>query len=449
MKSQDIETFTKHFKDSHIFTCETCKKEFGTNDELKTHLDSNHRHVCNICSEAFTTQTNLECHTNEKHRFTCTLCTESFNEASRLTVHMNDKHSFDCGHCEFKGTTTLAMEEHILEKHISPNENNLYTCDECDFSCQVGKTLLTHFKDNHNENTQNDQIVETNITEEEHRHKEEVKLLKNNFERLESLLQEALDENNKIKSEYEAKLIDANDKLRVTKTENEELKEKVDVLFKLGRGYINKYERKSSPDVPNNQVTSEDRIETVDIEEVIIDEGGNEDLQAWTKNKLRGFKRSGPTSKAEIQSNSKQNPKPSKPTSNERTNPASPSPAEPVGPTPAQPGVQSSENNFRDERPMYCHYFSNQGKCSYEERNGSRCRFIHGDAPMCQSGAACKRAKCMYKHPNMAGRRTHFLGQKSGIPANLNPWMMMMNPWLNSNPNQMQMPNPWNMDRRQ
>ena len=43
-----------------------------------------------------------------------------------------------------------------------------------------------------------------------------------------------------MRSEYEGKLIEANDKFREIKTENEELKEKVDILFKLGRAYINK-----------------------------------------------------------------------------------------------------------------------------------------------------------------------------------------------------------------
>ena len=47
-----------------------------------------------------------------------------------------------------------------------------------------------------------------------------------------------------MKSDYEAKLIEANDKFRTVKAENQELKEKVDVLFKLGRSYINRKESK-------------------------------------------------------------------------------------------------------------------------------------------------------------------------------------------------------------
>ena len=74
---------------------------------------------------------------------------------------------------------------------------------------------------------------------------EEMKQLKNNFERLESLLKDAMEENLKTRSEYEAKLLEANDKLDVSKAENAELQEKVDILFKLGKEYLDKYESKS------------------------------------------------------------------------------------------------------------------------------------------------------------------------------------------------------------
>ena len=63
--------------------------------------------------------------------------------------------------------------------------------------------------------------------------------MKNNLGRLETLYHEALEETNNIKSEYEAKLITANDDLTTTRAEIEALTEKVDILFKLGRSYLN------------------------------------------------------------------------------------------------------------------------------------------------------------------------------------------------------------------
>ena len=48
---------------------------------------------------------------------------------------------------------------------------------------------------------------------------------------------DSLEEVNQVRSEYEAKLIIANDNYTIVKAEGR--KEKVDVLFKLGRSYIN------------------------------------------------------------------------------------------------------------------------------------------------------------------------------------------------------------------
>ena len=56
-----------------------------------------------------------------------------------------------------------------------------------------------------------------------------------------------------MKSEYTAKLLEATEKYRVTLQENEELKEKVEILFKLGRGYIDKTEpRQNTPPQQND-----------------------------------------------------------------------------------------------------------------------------------------------------------------------------------------------------
>ena len=57
--------------------------------------------------------------------------------------------------------------------------------------------------------------------------------LKNNFQRLEALYQEALDESNKIKAEYEVKLIKADEDYTRIFSQNEVLKESdVQTMFK-------------------------------------------------------------------------------------------------------------------------------------------------------------------------------------------------------------------------
>ena len=116
-----------------------------------------------------------------------------------------------------------------------------------------------------------------------------MRVLKNNFERLDSLFQDSLEEVKTVRSECEAKLIEAENKLRVTKAENEELKEKVDVLFKLGRSYINKKEKHPPTETEDkntdNKSSREDEIETVSVEEITIEEVTEEDLQSWKKKK--------------------------------------------------------------------------------------------------------------------------------------------------------------------
>ena len=238
-----------------------------------------------------------------------------------------------------------------------------------------------------------------------------------------------------MKSEYESKLFEANDNLRLLTTENEELKVKVDVLFKLGQGYINKHEKKQHT-IPTATEENAEDIQTVSIEEITVEDEDdnctNEDLQEWTRSKLRGFRRSAPTTRPE------KNPL-NQPSNNDKVKDSV---------TPRQKSnfvnsetIPTDQNNSKSERIRYCHYFSNIGRCLYEERTGGTCRFSHKQAPMCQRRAACTRNKCMYKHPNVAGRRdSPFLDQRSGMPQNINPWMMI-NPWWN--PSQVQVPGPW------
>ena len=59
---------------------------------------------------------------------------------------------------------------------------------------------------------------------------------------------------------------------------------------------------------------------------------------------------------------------------------------------------QTNMSRFQSNN-RFCHYFVNFGKCEYEERNGTKCKFIHRMSPMCKNGINCNRSKCMYTHP--------------------------------------------------
>ena len=98
------------------------------------------------------------------------------------------------------------------------------------------------------------------------------------------------------KSEYSAKLLEANEKYRITLEENEVLKEKVDVLFKLGRSYINKASCNKPEDTNKEEVIEVENAnkisETVTEDSENDESGGNNDASfTWATNKYRGFRR--------------------------------------------------------------------------------------------------------------------------------------------------------------
>ena len=271
------------------------------------------------------------------------------------------------------------------------------------------------------------------------------------------MYQDSLEEVNQVRGQYEARLVEANDRFRVVKAENEELKEKVDVLFKLVRSYINRKENSDNnkEKTEKKEKTSnnkEDNIETETIEDVIDDE----DLSSWTQNKMRGFKRTGPASPS-----ARSDPKNSPPKNSTPTGTGIPVAPSQTNITNGHPTTSSNTNPQTQQetdsrwsvggRKQYCHYFVNQGRCNYEERTGEKCKFVHEQAPMCKSGLGCNRNKCMYAHPNIGGNRnmnnTNCLEQTRGPQQIMNPWQII-NPWMNPSTFQ-HLQNPWSMPGNQ
>ena len=401
-----------------------------------------------VCAKTFNTQVSLSKHTEEAHAYECPMCQLAFPDSTKLNDHVKDNHTFECEMCSFEGTTATIMENHILEKHFNPDENNKFSCDECSYTCDNREQLRKHFEEKHPEDPSHnieDELVNNRSPEEESNLKEELRLVKNNFQRLEVLFQDSLEEVGKVRGEYEAKLIEANDRFRAVKAENEELKEKVDILFKLGRSYINRKETNGTEEKEEEGKSDTNRkspgTDADDIETITIEEVTEEDLKTWTKNKMRGFRRTGPSAPAAKKTNQEaKGPKKTPDSESGTVPPPNPANSHTSKSTSEQ---EAKENQPQSGRPMYCHYFSNYGKCNFEERTGGKCRYEHKDAPICQSGMSCSRSKCMYKHPNMAGRRTSFLDQTPGFPQHMNPWQKM-NPWWMANQNQPQFPSPWN-----
>ena len=212
------------------------------------------------------------------------------------------------------------------------------------------------------------------------------------------------------------------------------MKERNDVLFKLGKAYIesrqiskdNPVDRKDSNNQHDNTQSHTDDI--VVLEDVSDEVHGD---QQWQTQKFRGFRKStiqnptAPVSSMNLTTVSEQG---SSNGTERRDNDRQP----PTGDREVSEPDESSEVKSSTEirRGQYCHFYSNYGKCNYEEKTKRQCRFEHSSkVPMCSNGISCTRQRCMYKHPKPQGR-TGFLGMQAGNSHNLNGWQFQPQPWV-------------------
>ena len=128
----------------------------------------------------------------------------------------------------------------------------------------------------------------------------QIKQLRSSFKRLETLYHEALDTNTKLKADQEVKEIKSTeDYTRIVK-QNEVLKEKVEVLFKLGKSYLetnntcgtcSKTVEESS--VATDRCPQENLSTSVEVNSSlnVLDDETNNHEETWRINKLRGFEK--------------------------------------------------------------------------------------------------------------------------------------------------------------
>ena len=339
-----------------------------------------------------------------------------------------DNDILQCMLYPFKHMIESSMEDHILEMHIDKEDDNLYHCQEgCQFTCSEKNELANHFKTYHREkeqtrtdsgeavplkqtpgnnrlvvNDSNESSVESSTTrnpgdtanaEESVKVKAEMKMLRRNFERLEGMYHQSLEEVNQVKSEYEAKLILANDSFRDAKQENETLKERVDILFKLGKSYLEKDKK-----VEKN--------ENADIIEVLEDDNTDptrDELPFRPQNRMRGFRRVNPSTIPN-----------SIPLGGEAN----------MGKKQDQTPNERNSDEQQKQKPNFCHFFVNFGRCNFQSRTRQRCKFERKEAPSCNYGPGCTRTKCQFSHP----RAKPFLERRQFAPSP--PWL---NPWQTPN----------------
>ena len=226
------------------------------------------------------------------------------------------------------------------------------------------------------------------------------------------MFKDSQEENEKIKSDFRIREIDLEEKYTSEKKENEALKHRNDILFQLGENYIKLHSDKNVTKANELPGTVADagpiRVEAVNSLE---SEGtGGSSGGAWLTQQMRGFRR-GAVSRT----------------------PGSAGPPITVSTNEQTRTNISYSHSDSTQRGKFCHYFSNFGKCKFEDNTGRKCKFIHGGAPICRQGINCQRQKCQYKHPMPNGGP--FLNGNSHSPQQMNPWGSS-SPWTDQ-------PNTW------
>ena len=253
------------------------------------------------------------------------------------------------------------------------------------------------------------------------------------------MYQDALDDNNKTKDGYEAKVIDLEERLLAERKENESLKERNDILYKLGDGYIKQVEGKQTKSMQDKNNKNNGQAQSVvnpdgsGIAEIVVISEDN-DSASFSTQRMRGFKKSPRNTIEPARTDTNQTPRPVSDFSND---------------TIRHNDVRNDNNNDNDDRPSnkYCHYFVNKGVCKFEENTGRVCKFLHKVAPMCREGLSCSRSKCMFSHPKPNGNQVPFLRNLSNFPPLMNPWGMMPQ-WMQQSTGQNTV-NPWIWNQRQ
>ena len=170
-------------------------------------------YICDVCDESFEDKESMSDHIESEHYQHCDMCTESFKKKSQLELHINFAHEI--------------RQEHLMKETSSQTDIN-------------------------------DSL------------EDELKNVKRNFSRLQGMYQEVNESIDKLKNEHTIKILEFEDKLEAEKKENETLRERNDILFKLGGEYIQRHENKKKTDCESKNLEEENPKNPTNEDEVMV-----------------------------------------------------------------------------------------------------------------------------------------------------------------------------------
>ena len=452
---ESLESSTKN-------ACKNCRSSFSTSEELRTHINNNHdAHSCQLCQFIGTSASILESHIKSEHniynKYCCEKCGDEYQSSGDLEAHIVIEHvteqvPFKCKECLFIGTNDESLEAHLTSHHQPQSSNHgqetiieeeKYSCKECKQEFPNKDSLNKHNESTHGKITIDKNYFE-NLVAENTRLIRENSRLKDDFERLNDIFETSRNNSTTSTNASDIELAKVREEYRIVKTQNEFLTEKNETLYKLGKIALEN-NKKQEPEVEVLNDDDEDGIDTL--------------VQSVVDNKKKGYKRTNPTSYAEKAGVNTTDPKP---TADERrpTN----SEGRPTNPEERQTNPEGRQNNSGERQPSsngrqpnserrqpniesrekisYCHYFSNFGKCSFEEQSGRKCKFSHTKAPVCKFDVNCDRRKCMFSHTRRQ-RYNPEQGQNNFLYQGNNPYPP---PLMNQIMHAMQMFPTWGMN---
>ena len=243
-----VESSKKEIEDHlkiHKSKCKICGKEEKTETEIEEHMKT-HKSKCKICGKEENTGNQIEEHM-KTHKSKCEICGKEENTGNQIEEHMKT-HCIKCEQCKVFFETEILLEEHNKEQH------------KVDTVIVLGQT---HGQEEQHEQPQQGHHGDTPVLHREAvqgddgedlrleivKLKKETQFWKNRFEQAQTSYNELDKELTDVRKSFEEELVETRSQFEKVKNELEHSKENNDLLKKMGKIIVEKFEIRNKPDV--------------------------------------------------------------------------------------------------------------------------------------------------------------------------------------------------------